>query len=865
MAAKDSRQRTTWGTRFRFLVRVIGLTGVLVAVAGAVMLDTTFKISNWTFENLRSASEGTNGSFARNATWILVGGTIAIGIALLVELLGGLVLVTGRRTVANATATISTVAAVALLAIVNIYSFTHHARYDLTRDKLYTLPQSLVERFAKLRSETPTTIVVLQMHKTFGTLTDKRDSYTSEAERVVTEKVKDLVDLFREFGPRFNVVVLDTEAFGYDRALTSLTKDAPELRAVIESAPENSIFFHANKHVQRLSFNEFLQLDKTASKEAEGGRGNLVLLPQGTETFARRILAVQERRPKAAVCVVHPALGTDLDPGRETYGTAGLKKALEDYGFDVIDIVLKKNWDDETKELEFAAQTARENKLEQVEAELATVSDKKYAARTDRKNLDVEVEELEKVKTLGFRERRDYYGQVLREAREQQWLEVVAAFRKWSEAGQELTADNEPELRKMLLASIEEEKKRAEEKIAEAEKERVAAEARVKIAFMDERSTDDRRMPDVKGKLERLFADVDLLILPRITLISATTPFGLSPTLHNINKEQTEAIKNFMKKGKPVLACVGPISGRSGPTQDAVDGFEKLLAERGIELGKETILFDSESRAFASRRSGAQLGGAGMSDIPALTIVDIPPDPAGKSANPIGAALRLTGRVVEQKLDLKFRSLRPVYLGEGWQDRLPFAAEFMLTGTDSWNEEKPFALGDQRGRITYLPRYDPTPASDPKRKTHAAERRGPFPVGVAIESKIPAYWMKEDFTTEESVAALLTPFDGIMAASLSVAANQLDRPNQRLVVFGSGTLFTGSKLEPAQEKLLLHSVNWLTKRDDRLPRGDQPPWSFPRVEMTERDLTLWQLGAAVGLPLVAIFFGLVAMMFRRLR
>ncbi|HEV3438431.1 MAG TPA: hypothetical protein VG122_13800, partial [Gemmata sp.] len=709
------------------------------------------------------------------------------------------------------------------------------------------------------------TIVVLQMHKTFGTLTDKRDSYTSEAERVVTEKVKDLVDLFREFGPQFNVVVFDTEAFGYDRAMDNLTKDAPELRTAIDTAPENSILFHANKRVQRLSFNEFLQLDKTASKEAEGGRGNLVLLPQGEETFARRILAVQERRPKAAVCVVHPALGTDLDAGRESFGTAGLKKALDDYGFDVIDIVLKKNWEDPTKDLEPAAQTARESKLEQVEAELAAAADKGHAAQADRQILDVVVEELEKSKTLGVRERGELYTEVGRAAREQQWLEVVAAYRKLSASGQPLNSDSESTFRTTIFAALSEQKKRAEEQIAEAEKERIAAEARVKVALADERSTEDRRLPDVKAKLERLLTDVDLLILPRITVINAATQVGISASLHAINKEQTEAIKDFMKAGKPVLACLGPISGPNGPRPDAIDGFEQLLAERGIELGKETILFDTEARAFAGRRSGAQLGGAGMSDIPPLTILDITPDLPGRAANPIGLALRLTGRVVEQKLDLRFRALRPVYLAAGWQDRLPFAAEFALTGADSWNEEKPFPLADQRGRIAYLPRYDPTPANDPKRNTRAAERRGPFPVGVAIESKIPAYWINEAYTREESVAALMTPVDGIMAAGLSVAAKQLDRPTQRLVVFGSGNFFTGSKLEPAQEKLLLHSVNWLTGRDDRLPRGDKQTWSFPRVEMTEQEVKLWQYGTAVGLPLVAIYLGFMAMMFRRLR
>jgi len=60
-------------------------------------------------------------------------------------------------------------------------------------------------------------------------------------------------------------------------------------------------------------------------------------------------------------------------------------------------------------------------------------------------------------------------------------------------------------------------------------------------------------------------------------------------------------------------------------------------------------------------------------------------------------------------------------------------------------------------------------------------------------------------------------------------------------------------------------MNWLTGREDRLPRGDLPPWSFPRVGMSDRDLMLWRLGTAVGLPLIAVYLGLMVMMVRRLR
>jgi hypothetical protein len=863
MGKTDTRQRTTWGTRFRLFVRVVGVTGLVAAAVGAVLLDTVFPVAAWRLELLRAAGDGANGQFAQIAAWTLAVGAAAVAVALIFEVIGGLALVTGRRTAANATASVGAVAAAALLVCVNLFSFGHHARYDLTRDARYTLPPDLVERFSKLRTETPTTIVVLQMHKTFGTLTDKRDSYTSEAERVVTDKVKDRVDLFRELGPRFNVVVFDTEAFGYDEALKNLTRNAPELKAAIESAPENSILFHANKRVQRLTFNEFLQLDKTASKEAEDGRGNLVLLNQGVDSFARRILAVQERRPKAAVCVVHAALGTEINVGLEEFGTAGLKKALDDYGFDVIDIVLKKN--SEGEEPEPAALTVRESKLEQVEAELAAATDKGRAARKELHNLDEILEDLEKLKNANPRQRGEYYVQLGGAARGREWLEVIAAYQKWVAGGQTLTPENELDFRKAIISSINEQKKREEEQQAEADKERIAAEARVKEAILDERSVEDRRIPDVKAKLERLLADVDLLILPRITMMNATSGVGLPPSFHTISKDQAEAVKKFMKSGKPVLACLGPISGLRGPQNDAVDDFEKLLAERGIELGHETILFDAEARAFAARRTGAQLGGTGTSEISALSILDVPPALPGKAANPIGSALKLTGRSVDQKLELRFRALRPVYFANGWQDRQPFAAEFVLTGPDTWNEEKPFMQGDRSGRIVYMPRYEPTPATDPKRNTHAAERRGPFPVGVAVESKIPAYWVNEDYTQQEKIAATILPLDGTMAAGLTAAASQLERPTQRLVVFGSGNLFTGQKLDAGQEKLLLHSVNWLTGRKDRLPRGDQGAWSYPRVALTEREFTLWQLGTAVGLPLAAVYLGFLAMMFRRLR
>jgi hypothetical protein len=862
----DTRSQLTWGTHLRFLVRFLGLTGVLAGAVGAILFASEFPDpSQWTVEHLRTTAEGGHGRFAQAAAWTLIVGVAAVASALGVELLAAVLTVAGRRTSANASATLGTAAALALLVFVNAYSFTHHARFDLTRDRRFTLPDELAERLRGLRPEVPTSIIVLQKHRLFGTLSEERDSFTKAAEEKVTEKVKDLVDLFREFGPRFTVEVLDTEAFEYDRRLAEVTRDSPRLRAAIEAAPENSIFFAADGRVQRLGFNEFLQLDRTASRDANGGRGNLVLLPQGVENFARRVLAVQERRPKAAVCVVHPVLGTEPDEARATLGTAGLKKALNDAGYDVIDIVLKANWESESKPLVASALTGRESKLEQLEAELDAADDRARAARED---LGIIVEETARLaRTLGrpFPEQVKYYQELFRVAAQEQWLEVLLAYQRF-ELGRRVNPDTEPDFRKAVADALATQRKRAEEAVEKTAEEQAAAEARVRAALADEQATEDRREADVKDKFRRLLDDVDVLIVPRITLVNATTPVRIAdPRVHSLSKDQAEVIKEFMKAGKPVLACLGSLSGPNGLTPNASDDFERLLAERGIELGNDTIIFDAEARAFAGR--GVRFGGAAGADVPPL-VVGTSPRESGKRPNPIGDAFRLTGRVVDQKLDLQFRALRPVYLSPAVEPQLAFAGEFVFTAREAWNEEKPFALADPAGNISYRPRFERTAGSDPKKGTRDEERQGPFPVGVAIASAPPAYWSDPRLPDPARLAALFasgTRYEPLVAAALAVEATRPAGRPGRLVVFGSGHLFAGPKLEPAQEKLLVHSVNWLTQREDRLPKAELPAWSFPRVALSDRDVFLWRYGATVGLPLVVVYLGLVTLTLRRLR
>lgn len=867
--ATDSRQRTTWGSRFRFMVRALGLTGLVANVAGIGLALATLPPVDWTSragwkalpDTLQAASQGAHGDLAQNAAWALAAGLISVTVALVVEVLGVL-FGASRRAAAGTSATVGIVAAVALLVMVNVYSFTHYGRVDCTRDQRFTLPPELAAELGKLRSNSPTTIVVLQMHN-FGTLSPRRDSYTKAAEEKVTEKVRDLVDQFREFGPQFNVVVLDSEAFGYEEQLKQLTADAPELKKAIDSAPENSIFFSANKRVQRLSFNEFMQLDKTASKETEGAE-NLVLLPQGIDTFARRVLTVQERRPKVAVCVVHEFLSTAVAEGTEQYTVAGMKKALTDNGFDVVDIVLKKNWEDGTKELEPAAYTLDESKLERLESEADSARDAVQSAKDDVKLLAQVRKDIEEGQKLPVRERVELYNALIRATQLREWTELLAAFRKWAARGQTVNADTEPELKNLIFAGLTAQSKRAEEQVKEAEAEQREAEAKVKAAQADERTVQDRRIADVKAKLTRLVSDVDLLIVPRHTLVNVSIRTGVPPGIHQLDKKQVEVVKEFMKAGKPVLACLGSVSTRTGAPAEA-DGFEKLLRDRGIELGRDTVLFDAERKALASARAGGQIGGGGPTNIPPLVFAEGAPAGTDAAPNPIATALRHTGRTVEQKLDIKLFAPRPVYLAEGWQSKLRFAGEFVFTAPTAWNEEKPFPTSDQAGRITYLPRYDPTPSDDPKRNTRAEERKAAFPIGVAVESKIPAAWVKEDYEREEGAAALLAPLDGTFAVGLSVAAEKLDRPTQRTVVFGSGHLFSGPRLEPPQERLLLHSVNWLTARDDRLPKADVPEWKYPRVALSDTARNLWRFGTLVGLPLAAAYMGLLATMRRRMR
>ncbi len=855
----DTRQRTTLGNRFRFLVRFLGVTGLVACAVGAVLLYAVLRDGLWelfSVERLQAVGQGASGEFVQRAALVALGGLAVAVLVLAFELLTGLFLGSGRRTVAGTVATAGVVAAIALLVIVNLYSFTHYARHDATRDKRFTLPPALAAELAKLRGTAPTTIVVHQTHD-FGPLMPTRDSFTKATEAVVTAKVLDLVDQFREFGPQFKVVVLDKEAFEYRRELEALTKDAPELKAAIQAAPENSIFFHANKRVQRLAFSEFLQLDRTASDTPDETRANLVLIPQGTDTFARRILAVQERRPKVAVCVVHELLTTAADDPKNRFSLAGLRKSLTDHGFDVVDIVLKKGWASarSISDLKPAADTREESKLERLEGELDDAEGEVMSSRA-------EVQQLEIIDALA------------KSVRGKPWDARKATYQRFIRGN--LTEDREP----ALLAQIERGLTRAREELREATRKKEEAEKKVAEALKDERPLQGRRVSDVAAKFAQQLADVDLLIVPRYTTEDAMKGPGVEASLHALSKEQAKVAKEFMKQGKPVLACLGPITPQVNPQPGeppeefdrrfaaefatAADEFEKMLSERGVELGRTVVLYEGETQALTR---GGQFGGS-PSEVPPVLFADPAERYESVAPNPIAASLLLSGRTGEKSLDLKLRALRPITLAPGWQAKQPFAAEIAFTTSDSWNTLLPYPQLDRTGRPVRVPKYTPTALDDPKKGTRDEERKGPLPVAVAIENKIPAAWVNEEYDRQAFAAAALTRLDGLGAVALTLAADRLDRPTQRTVVFGSGTMFNAQKLDPPEERLLLHTVNWLTRREDRLPRAAtdvNAPWSYPRVAMSDSTRVLWQLGTLVGLPALVAYVGLLVMMRRRMR
>lgn len=834
----------------RFLLRFLGLTGLLAAGLGAIVLAS--ETSRLSVETVRSALKGEGSPIEIGAIYAVAAG-LAIGLLVIVlEFLLGVRQAAGRRSALGTNVFIQVALAIAILIGINVWSFDlaregHYARWDCTRDRAFTLPDNVVSELKKLRGET--TVVVNYQHQDRNRFSkQKTDRYDSLAERKVVEKVKDLVDQLREFGPQFHVVVLDVDDENYDKTFEAETAKFSGLKQAIADAPESSIFFCAGNHIQRLDFHEFYQLDKTASKAANDGQGNLVLLSQGVEPFVRRVLAIEEKRPRVGVAVIHELLSTHSTAN--TLSLAGLKKSLNANGFDVEDIVLKR-WGE--GEPEPAAYTFEESRLDVVEEELADLNESIPAAKSERERIDKAVK-LFKDSTL----------EQLNEAFSDQLR------------GRSLTEED----RKLNLNRYETLATAIASQIEQMEEDRRKNETELARLTRQETVVEGRRISDVNEKANRLLADCDMLIIPRMTLVDLINDWRINARLYRLNDAQVSAIRGFIRSGKPVFVMFGPTNEPANQMAlDAASGdaLEQMLGELGVVFGNQTILYTAESRAFAERRVSL-LGGGRPVDIPPLDLNAVSSEglaQAGAKPNPVQEGLRLIERSVGQRLDISLRYPRPVYFSS-IREKPAYQGVFLFTDAASWNESKPFL---ERG---YTPRFEPPKPDDPKKGSRDEERRGPFPVGVAAQVTVPPELMDDKYRAFKAAALALAGHSALGAVPASLAVESLIPTDPytrtdpkykpvsiRVAAIGQGGVFTSADasqpdLSPAKEQLLLQTSNWLLGREDRLPHMDKV-WQYPRIQLSDRNKSLWRWGSAVALPGVFAYLGFVVLLMRRRR
>lgn len=821
----DTRRGNVILSRLHFLVRLLGLIGVQAGLVGLVLLRPA---SLRDLESVLALSDVSH--------WLIVAGFGAAVFALVIEALVMLRVVAGRRSAFGTNALIQVALTAVLLVGVNTWSFDHPARFDWTRTKQFTLPDAVRTQLAQLDPASETTIVLYLRHRASSFAGEKPDPFDLEAEQKIIEKVKDLVELFREVGPQFKVEVLDVGIKGFNDKLAELSRDSPELKKAIEDAPVNSILVHAGKAVQRMSFNEFYRLDRGESEK----RDNLVLREVGPGPITRRVVNVEERRPKVGLLVNHEYL-TSEGP-INLFSLAGARKALEAHGFEVRDVVLR------TLNGEPGAEALAVTKLERLQDELDDLDTEIRSLERETKLLDRLVPEIPKGKPAEV-------NRLLIEYAEQFNPRFILA--RVNEENRDLVSRVFGNQRAAAREGLD---------LAREQRDTMAKEV---AALSGDKLSEQKRLKDLRAKLARNVADVDLLVLPRLTLMQTGEPV-VSPAFHDLETRQAQAVRAFLEQGKPLLACLGPTNmpaaqGRPGGDRaiKPPDELEKMLAELGIIFGKRTVLFNVEKRAFAGRDDSligirkplqvpplrlepaasnfleelqqtaygalrepiAAVGVAAENPLLAIPFLRLAEQP--RPANPVRESLQLADQESGRRLELRMRFLRPVFLDPLKSHLLTVNPEVLATSAASWHDEQPFSTS-----LRPVPRFEPPALDDPDNGTLEARRRGPFTVGVAVETKLPPGWGS---TRTVRVAGL-----------------------------GQAGLFTGAELTPGQERLLLDTCNWLLGRDEQLAKR-APEWSYPRVEMSAGARQLWTAAARWGLPEVFAFLGLAMLLARRLR
>jgi hypothetical protein len=847
----DIRQTSTAGSQIRFVMRFLGWTGLFAALGSLTYL---FFLNGDPIGSITSAVRASN--FDEVTLVALVGATLAAA-WIAIEFIMSLVLLTGQRVSASGNVYTQIVLAVALLVMTNAASFVSYRRFDCTRNSQFTLAPELVKELQTLRDDSPTDVVVLQLHKSAISRGLKRDNIDRAAETKIVEKVNDLVDELRELGPRFNVTVLDIEDdYFADQVdtLTSTIQDrlggdagkiaAKDLRNALDGAPEDSIFFHSNGKLRRMGFAEFYRLDKTASlrkdtvirpdglEEDRFRSNNLVLLPQGRDRFVKKLLGIEERKPRIGLVAIHKELSSQEES--EELTAAGMRKSLEANGFEVVDVLVKK-WGRGGPTP--AALTYDEYEYDRLEANFNL-----YSVLVQDRQLAMQQ----------FTE----FGKL---ALSLPLAELDRRFRR--AVGRSISTESD---RQLLINTLNSNIELRRTELVEFQRELAEVEPKLRKAEVDERAGEGRRVSDIAAKLKTIVAECDLLIVPRLTSVDLAKGFVIRPTFYALSKEQADVIKEYLKAGKPVMALFG--SNKFGQGMDAEpDDVEKLFTRFGIVFGNQTVVTDKEAKAAKERQGDGLASG---SAIPPLVFDVSSPD--AKSKNPITTAFQTANRAVAGKLAVNKSGPRPITLNPIMTAKLAYAGTILETIKESWNEERAIADDD------YVPSFDTTKLDDPKKGTPDEERRGPFSIGVALETPIPAEWIDEKLAGVQGSSAIAAAAGGLglAASTLMLDASVFaepgtlkDRPTVRIAAYGHGGLFTGNELSPGQEQLLLATVNWQLRRDDRLPQDPAVagPWSFPRLSVSPGVAALWRTVIGFVLPAACLYFGILALSARRFR
>lgn len=577
-----------------FLIRITGLSGLMAAMVGLVL---------W----LAIGPEPV-------LVVLTLGGASVVALALLVEVKALVGAVMSQRGAMGSNVALQIILAVILLVGLNWFSFFHFQRYDWTTGAEFTISHSLRKQLSQLRGETDILVYLYDDTKPGVEKTDfELAHYQAAAQRQIVEKVKDLVEEFQLLGPRFRVEVLDLHKQSFKKKLKALGERSPELAAAIKAAPENSIFFLANGRVQRLGFNDIYQLDSEASLAANNKAGNLVLNYQGVGPFANKILNIDEKKPRIGLGVVHEILSLeDSEDPRLTM--AGAKKSLVSHGFDTRDIILKK-WG-EMGPPEPSAYTFDESRFESLEEQ--------------RVELEAVIKEREKELKEAEADRKVWKYSTLKELNKQ-FITVLLPGRPGVIVPQEKLAEIKKQVKQYKTLPIDEEDRddivkdidtrfAVHELSINQEKRELETVIGKQKGLNVENLREQKRITDVSAKMKRLLTDVDLLVVPRMTMLNIARGESIPNRAHKLDDAQVGVIKDYIKAGKPVLFCLGPSNDRGFDPSDfgggGKDALEELVGDLGFKIPKQTILYNVESKSFAERRGNLIVQG---------TQVEVPP------------------------------------------------------------------------------------------------------------------------------------------------------------------------------------------------------------------------------------------------